>query len=89
MKASVRTGQADGLAIRMGKHFGHKVPVSTEAGVTRVDTRFGRFELEPGADVLEVRLEPVDRAELARLREVVESHLERFARGEPLEFEWR
>lgn len=89
MKATVRTAQADGLAIRMAKHFGHKVPVSTEAGVTRVETRFGRFELEPGGDALEVRLEPVDREGLPRLREVVESHLERFARGEELAFEWR
>jgi hypothetical protein len=89
VRAAVRTSQSDGLAIRMGKHFGHKVPVSTEGGVTRVETRFGRFELEPAAGVLEVRLDPVDREALPRLREVVESHLERFARGEALEFDWR
>jgi hypothetical protein len=89
VKASVRTSQADGLAIRMAAHFDHKVPVSTEAGVTRVETRFGRVELEPGGAVLEVRLDPVDREALPRLREVVETHLQRFARGESLAFEWR
>jgi hypothetical protein len=89
VNTSVRTSQADGLATRMAKHFGHKVPVTTEAGVTRVETRFGRFELEPNGGVLEVRLEPVDREGLPRLREVVESHLQRFARGEELLFEWR
>ncbi len=86
--AEVRSRQANALALRMGKHFAHKVPVETGDGLTRVHTRFGPFELEAAGDVLRVRGSAEDVEALARLEDVVASHLERFARGEALEVSW-
>ena len=87
MKATIRTPEARGLAMRMEKHFGHKVAVERRDGVVRVTIPPGRFELEPGDDELEVRLEPAGAAQLPRLQEVVTTHLERFARS-PIEIVW-
>jgi uncharacterized protein len=84
----VRSGEAQALALRMGKHFGHKVLVETEGAVTRVHTRFGAFELEPVSDVLRVSATAGDTEALTRLEELVASHLGRFARGEELEIGW-
>jgi hypothetical protein len=84
----VRSEQAEALALRMGKHFAHKVQVEHEGGVTRVHTRFGPFELEPADGVLHLRASADGDEALVRLQEVVASHLARFARGEELEVTW-
>jgi uncharacterized protein len=90
MRASteVRSEQAEALALRMGKHFGHKALVETEGDVTRVHTRFGPFELEPASDVLRVRASAGATDDLALLEQLIASHLGRFARGEELEVVW-
>lgn len=79
---------ADDVALRLANHFSHKVPVTTVDGVTRVETRFGAFELHPRGGTLAVALSPNDPAVLDQLRDVVESHAVRFARGEELRLEW-
>ena len=79
---------AEAVALRMAKHFAHKVPVTEEDGVTRVETRFGAFELRPRGETLAVALHPAEPGSEERLREVVESHALRFARGEELHLEW-
>ncbi len=84
----MRSRQANALALRMGKHFAHKVPVEASDAVTRVHTRFGPFELEAAGEVLRVRASADDAETLARLEDVVASHLGRFARGEALEVSW-
>jgi hypothetical protein len=78
----------DDVALRMARHFAHKVPVTEEGGVTRVETRFGAFELRPAGEALAVALFPAAPEDRERLREVVESHAVRFARGEELRIEW-
>jgi hypothetical protein len=84
----VRSEQAEALALRMEKHFAHKVRVEHEGAVTRVHTRIGPFELEPADGVLHLRASAGGGEALARLQEVVASHLARFARGEELEVAW-
>jgi hypothetical protein len=86
--AEVESREPDALALRMGKHFGHKVRVETEGAVTRVHTRFGAFELEPVDTILRIRTAADDAESLERLEEVVASHLGRFARGEELAVRW-
>jgi uncharacterized protein len=86
--AEVESQEAEALALRMRKHFGHKVLVETEGAVTRIHTRFGPFELEPTGGVLRIRASSGDADALARLEEVVVSHLGRFARGEELTVQW-
>jgi hypothetical protein len=83
-----QTPEADALVERTARHFAHKVHVSKEAGVTRVETRFGTVELDPGATGIELSLAPLEDGGAAELRRVAETHLQRFAR-EPLVIEWR
>jgi hypothetical protein len=86
--AIVTTSEAEGLALRMRKHFGHKVPVDTEGGITRVRIPTGEFELEPADGELRVTAVSTDEAGLARVQEVVGSHLVHFARGETPAVRW-
>jgi uncharacterized protein len=87
VKATIATPEANGLATRMEKHFGHKVEVERRGGVVHVTIPAGRFELEPRDEELEVRLDPAAPDQLPRLREVVTTHLERLARS-PIDVVW-
>jgi hypothetical protein len=88
MTATIRTPEAEALALRMRKHFGHKVPVEIVGGVSRVRITAGEFELEPRGDSLAVRATGPDEEALARVRDVVGSHLARFARKTEVELVW-
>jgi hypothetical protein len=81
----LRSDEPEALALRMEKHFGHKVRVERRDNVTRIETRFGTIELEPAPGALLVRLQG---DELERLREVTSDHLRRFARGAPAGIVW-
>jgi uncharacterized protein len=87
--AVVRTAEPAALALRMAKHFGHKVEVEQAGATTRVRLPTGIFELEPGVGVLGLRASAEDQVGLERVQEVARTHLERFARGEELEISWR
>jgi hypothetical protein len=80
--------EPEALALRMAKHFGHKVPVEQDGDRTVVMIPAGRFALEPAGDELLIELEPESEETLPRLREVVVTHLERFARGAPVDVSW-
>jgi hypothetical protein len=90
MRASttLMTGEADALALRMRKHFAHKVDVELDGSVSRVRIPAGEFELEPEEDRLAVRAAADDEAGLARVQEVVTSHLARFAREGDVVVRW-
>lgn len=85
MTGRIASPEPEALALRLAKHFAHKVPVSEEGRLTRIRTRFGLIELEPVGVELVLRLEGDDEE---KLREVALSHLERFARGAPIEPVW-
>lgn len=75
------------LALRLAKHWGHKFPVRTDsAGATVIELGSGKVELEPHDAFLDVRFTGIDEESLKR---VVVSHLERFARGAPVEPVWQ
>lgn len=88
--AVVQTAEPEALALRMAKHFGHKVEVEQAGATTRVKLPTGMFELEPepSAGVLGLRAFAEDQVGLERVQEVARTHLERFARGEELEINW-
>jgi hypothetical protein len=86
--AIVRTREAEGIALRMRKHFGHKVEVELRDGVSRVRLPSGEFELAPGPASLVVRARADDGTGLRRVQDVVASHLGRFARAGALEIDW-
>ena len=81
------TDEAAALTVRMARHFAHKVPVTEEGDVTVIETRFGAVTLVPEEQGIRIELRPLDAETESRLRDVVVSHLERFARS-PVAFEW-
>ncbi|WP_160285416.1 DUF2218 domain-containing protein [Pseudomonas knackmussii] len=75
---------------RLCNHFAHKLPVelSEDRGVLRFD--FGTCYLHADAAALHLKAEAADSEALARLQQVVVSHLDRFAWKEgQLPVEWR
>ncbi len=82
-----RTTEGEALVARTAKHFAHKVVVETEGAATVIRTRFGAAGLQPQPEGVAIDLRSETDAEAERLREVIASHLERFARS-PLEIEW-
>ncbi len=81
------TSEGAALIGRTAKHFAHKVPVTTEDGHASIQTRFGRAELTARSDGIAIALTPVDSDSGPALRDVIASHLTRFART-PLELSW-
>jgi hypothetical protein len=81
----VASDEPAALAARVARHFAHKVPVEERGAARRIETRFGRIDLEPDGDDLRIALEG---GELDELRTVALSHLERFARGAPFDVRW-
>ena len=91
MTSSARVGTRDahGLANRMANHFGHKVRVEREEDEVRISLPTGAASLRVEDAVLTLAARADDEPALARVEEVVASHLVRFARGEPIEVSWR
>ncbi|MGY1459104.1 MULTISPECIES: DUF2218 domain-containing protein [unclassified Luteimonas] len=88
--ATIATADASRLIKRLCTHWAHKLEVSFDDSQARVvfdaDTV---AHLAAGPAALEARVEAPDEAQLARIQEVVASHLERMARGETLEISWQ
>ncbi len=70
------------------KHFAHKIPVSFDTAVGRIDFPIGGVDLAADASGLTIRVTPQDAAETEALRDVVARHLVRFAFRETLAFDW-
>ena len=89
MTADFATERATGLMTTMGKHFGHKIPVTMADDHVILDFEMGRAHIAPDDQGLHLSLQGDDAQSLERLREVVESHLLRFAqRDDPAPLTW-
>lgn len=85
----VETGNASGYLQRLCKHFGHKLEVEFTPETGSIAFEFGRAALRAGPDGLTMTALAGNEEDLARLREVLASHLERFAFREELKVDWR
>ena len=87
-KIEVGTENASGYLQRLCKHFGHKADVEFTPERGSITFDFGRVDLEttPGALIMSGRAETEEN--LARLKRVMASHLERFAFREGLKVQW-
>jgi hypothetical protein len=83
-----RTDEGAAVVARAARHFAHKVLVESDGTATFVHTRFGIAILEPAPGGVAIELRSQTDPELERLRAVIASHLQRFARA-PLALEWR
>lgn len=90
IRATVASSDASRLLRTLCNHWRHKFEVrrdsESHAHIPFTEAAGADFEIEGQA--LAIRLVHDDGAGLAGLREVVQSHLQRFARDETLAFDW-
>lgn len=89
--ARVPTSSASRYLQQLAKHWSHKMTVEFTAEEGTIDFPSGaRLQMRAASDTLDVELTVPADGDVARMREVVSSHLDRFAfREAPLTFDWR
>lgn len=89
--ARVPTLSASRYLQQLAKHWSHKMEVvftPEEGTITFPDG--SKLEMRASSETLDVILTVPEDGDVARMREVVSSHLDRFAfREAPLTFDWR
>jgi hypothetical protein len=89
--ARVPTASASRYLQQLAKHWSHKMTVAFDAEAGTIDFPNGaRLAMRADPDTLDIVLTVPEGEDMARMREVVASHLDRFAfREAPLTFDWR
>ncbi|WP_375382294.1 DUF2218 domain-containing protein [uncultured Sphingomonas sp.] len=89
--ARVPTRSASRYLQQLAKHWSHRMTVASDAEEGTIDFPNGaRLEMRAEGDTLDVLLRVPEGEDMGRMREVVSSHLDRFAfREAPLSFDWR
>jgi hypothetical protein len=89
--ARVPTHSASRYLQQLAKHWSHKMAVTFSEEEGTIEFPNGsRLEMRADSDTLDCVLMVPDGEDVARMREVVASHLDRFAfREAPLTFDWR
>ncbi|TVV75140.1 DUF2218 domain-containing protein [Sphingomonas solaris] len=88
--AQVPTQSGSRYLQQLCKHWSHKFAVDFTPEQGMVPLPFGRLDLIAHPDTLEVRIAPTSPDVVDKAKEVVASHLDRFAfREAPLAFDWR
>jgi hypothetical protein len=88
--ATVKSERASIYLQQLCKHFAHRIPVEFTPERGRIafpDTGLCRLTATDGVLTLEAEADDADR--LARVQEVVDRHLVRFAFREPPTIEWK
>jgi catechol 2,3-dioxygenase len=88
-RAVVRTAKPSPYLLQLAKHFRHKLDVSFDEREAVIPFAFGHAELAAGEDTLTIVAYAQTPAELARVEQVIGSHLERFGRRDELTVAWR
>ena len=89
--ALVPTHSASRYLQQLAKHWSHKMTVEFSAEKGSIEFPNGaRLAMRADSDTLDLELSVPEDGDVARMREVVASHLDRFAfREAPLTFDWR
>jgi len=91
MNQSVAKIESDRASIylqQLCKHFAHKLPVEFTPERGQIAFSAGTCRLEAADGVLTIWADAEDPAGVARLQDVIERHLLRFAFREPPAFAW-
>ena len=83
-RAVVRTDKPTPYLLQLAKHFRHKLEVTFDERRAVIAFATGHAEVEAGPDALTITAHAQTAAGLARVEEVVGSHLERFGRSDEL-----
>ena len=89
--ARVPTLSASRYLQQLAKHWSHKMEVDfTPEEGTILFPKGSKLDMRADSETLDIVLTVPDGEDTARMREVVSSHLDRFAfREAPLTFDWR
>ncbi len=89
--ATIHTASAKRYLGQFCKHFAHKLPVDLAEGNATGEVTFGtgRCALEADETALSLTVKASLPEDIARLQDVVERHLLRFAFRETLAFQWQ
>ena len=89
VRGRAKTASGSRYLQQLCKHWRHKFEVEFSKTRGQVGFTFAVATLEASADALLVTVETEDAEAVERLKEVVATHLDRFAfREAPLPFEW-
>jgi hypothetical protein len=83
-RAVVRTDKPTPYLLQLAKHFRHKLEVTFDERHAVIPLAAGHAEVEAGRDALIITAYAQTAGGLARVEEVVGSHLERFGRRDEL-----
>lgn len=86
--ANVTTEMASRYLQQLCKHFAHKVPAEFTPEAGTITFPMGKCTLEAQGNLLAVAVTAETDADLERMKEVVASHLERFAFRDKPEIVW-
>jgi uncharacterized protein len=87
-QARLESALAERYMIQLCKHFRHKLPVACEPGQGRIEFGSGICSMIAGDSVLTLHANAASEEELARLEQVVERHLVRFAFRDQAALNW-
>ena len=88
--ARVPTDKAARYMTQLAKHWSHRFEVTFDATTAAIPLPLGPVTMVAEPDALVITLNPDPEADVARMKEVVESHLNRFAfREGELVYDWR
>ncbi len=88
--AIVATPNSSRYLQQLSKHWGHKCPVEFTPTHSTIDLPLGRVVMAASESDLTIHLEPKSGEDVARLKDIVASHIDRFAHKEgPLTYDWQ
>ena len=87
-RSTLTTNKASGYLQQLCKHFGHKVPVTFDPARGRIEFSVGVCELAAEDATLSIHLHAPTEADMPVLKDVVASHLQRFAFRDGLVIDW-
>jgi catechol 2,3-dioxygenase len=88
-RAEVATSKPSPYLLQLAKHFGHKLEVRFDERHAVIPLSAGHAELTAGDDALTITAHAQTPSGLARVEQVIGSHLERFGRRDGLQVVWR
>lgn len=87
-QAIIKTQKAERYVAQLCKHFQHKVPAEYDGATGWVQLPMGRADILADDETLTLSLTAQTPEQLEKAQSVIQSHLERFAFREDLEFKW-
>ncbi|MCV0425719.1 MAG: DUF2218 domain-containing protein [Roseibium sp.] len=89
VSSTAETASASKYLQQLCKHFAHKVPAEWDTKRGEVSFPFGICRMEATESRLMIRCETDESHKMARMKSVIDSHIERFAWREKLKLHWQ